>query len=491
MNFDNVDHIQPDVPEVRAGLYLATVVSVLDPTFMGMFSVRLERSVGNTPVAGQLMQVKYMSPFYGSTSSKYVADSNDYNNTQKSYGMWMIPPDTGTVVMVAFADDNPKYGYWIGCIPDEAMNFMVPGIAATEYVVDGIEKREPVAEYNKIATGQISDPTKALKPKHPFAKTLATQGLGKDDTRGITTSSARREAPSMVFGISTPGPIDKQDGAKKGRVGPADSYAEAYVSRLGGSTFVMDDGDDKFLRKLKAEEGPPEYASLEQGDTGGLTDIPHNELIRLRTRTGHQILLHNSEDLIYIGNARGTTWIELTSNGKIDIFAEDSISIHTKNDLNINADRDINIEAGRNFNVKAKGKVHTEAGQDTEIIAGKDTLITSGANSHIKSATTHRETAGKIYMNSALAATAAKVLSTFKLLDQTGKPNIESIMLRVPTHEPWPHHENLDPMNAKIDKTDREAGEAPAAPANYNKYSTTTDTFKMYVPPNSGQGGNA
>ena len=94
-------------------------------------------------------------------------------------------------------------------------------------------------------------------------------------------------------------------------------------------------------------------------------------------------------------------------------------------------------------------------------------------------------------MNSALAATAAKVLSTFKLLDQTGKPNIESIMLRVPTHEPWPHHENLDPVNAKIDKTDREAGEAPVAPANYNKYSTTTDTFKMYVPPNSGQGGNA
>jgi len=491
MSNEGIEVINSEIPEIRAGLYLATVVSVLDKTFMGMVSVKLERSVGNNPVTGQIIPVKYLSPFYGSTSSKYVTSTNDYNNTQKSYGMWMVPPDTGTVVMVAFANDNPKYGYWIGCVPDEAMNFMVPGIAATEYVVDGVEKREPVAEYNKIATGQISEPTKALKPKHPFAKVLATQGLGKDDIRGITTSSARREAPSMVFGISTPGPVDKQDGAKKGRVGPADGYAEVFVSRLGGSTFVMDDGDDKFLRKTTAGDGPPEYASLEQGDTGGLKDIPHNELIRLRTRTGHQILMHNSEDLIYVGNARGTAWIELSSDGKIDIFAEDSISIHTSNDLNIKADRDINLEAGRNFNLKATGKVHTEAGQNSEIISGKDTLITSGDNSHIKSGTTHRETAGKIYMNSALEATAAKVLSTFKLIDQTGKPNIESIMLRVPTHEPWPFHENLDPASAKPTKTDRDAGAAPEVPASYGKYSTLSDTFKMYVPPESNQGGNA
>ena len=72
--------------------------------------------------------------------------------------------------------------------------------------------------------------------------------------------------------------------------------------------------------------------------------------IRLRTRTGHQILMHNTEDLIYVGNAKGTAWIELSSNGKIDIYARDSISVHTENDLNFTADRDINFQAGREFN---------------------------------------------------------------------------------------------------------------------------------------------
>ena len=97
----------------------------------------------------------------------------------------------------------------------------------------------------------------------------------------------------------------------------------------------------------------------------------------MRTRTGHQILLHNTEDLIYIGNSRGTAWIELTSDGKIDIFAEDSISMHTKNDFNLTADRNFTIEAGANLSLKAsgdyvgdkilKGRVQIESNKNTNI----------------------------------------------------------------------------------------------------------------------------
>jgi hypothetical protein len=37
-----------------------------------------------------------------------------------------------------------------------------------------------------------------------------------------------------------------------------------------------------------------------------------------------------------------------------------------------------------------------------------------------------------------------------------GSP-LESIMKRIPMHEPWPAHENLDPLSVKPDMTDREA----------------------------------
>ena len=356
------------------GPYLAKIVSHLDPTYMGTLQVELLQEVGNDDSReSQLHQVKYISPFLGQTSSEYVTeDPDDYNNTQKSYGMWMVPPDPGNIVVVIFIDSDPKKGYWFGCIQDKGMNFQVPGYAATSYNVDGIAERVPVAEYNKEAQTPTADATKVKKPASPLQEVLHAQGILKDDIRGITTSSARREVPSAVFGVSTPGPIDKRVNAKKGAIGKFEhKIPNAFVSRLGGSSFVMDDGDDKFLRLSKASEGPPQYASVEDGETG-IVDIPHNELVRIRTRTGHQILMHNSEDLIYIINSRGTSWIEMTSNGKIDIYAEDSISVHTKNDLNFTADRDINFAAGGDINLNAATHFKATAGSNYEIKAGAD-----------------------------------------------------------------------------------------------------------------------
>lgn len=479
------------------GPFLAKVVSHLDPNYMGSLEVQLLHEVGNDEAfEGQLFQVKYLSPFAGQTSIDYVGeDPDDYNNTQKSYGMWMIPPDVGTVVMVIFVDGDPRKGYWIGCVQDNVMNFSVPGHAATKFNLDGTEERVPVAEYNKLAQPTTADPTSIPKPASPLQEVLTEQGLLKDDIRGITTSSARRETPSSVFGISTPGPIDKKDGAKQGKFGKAESKVQGFVSRLGGTTFVMDDGDDKFLRKTTASEGPPEYAAVEQDETDGLPEIPHNELVRIRTRTGHQILFHNSEDLIYIGNSRGTTWIELTSDGKIDIYAEDSVSIRTKKDFNFYADRDINIEAGRNINFKSAERTQIEVGDDYNLIVlgnGKITttgnldVLTTGNNNftaagttNIKSEGQHIETASTIHMNGPAAATAVPAVPLTTFDNPDNEENVtNSIMLRIPSHEPWPHHENLNPLEFKPEKTDREAGSDIAVPELWKSYSTITDTFE-------------
>lgn len=518
------------------GPYLAKVVSHLDATYMGILEVQLLREVGNDDsLQGQLHQVKYLSPFYGVTSVDFVSDEDDnYNNTQKAYGMWMIPPDIGTTVMVIFVQGDPRKGYWFGCVQDEAMNFMVPGYASTYYNVDETKQtdkeRVPVAEYNKIIGASTLDYTTITKPATPQELVLDEQGLLEDDVRGITTSSARRETPSMVFGISTPGPLDKQSGAKQGKIGKAEHKVNlAFVSRLGGSSFVMDDGDDKWLRKEKASEGPPEYAGLEHGDDPpDDPTIPHNELIRIKTRTGHQIVLHNSEDLIYIGNAKGTTWIELSSDGKIDIYAEDSVNLHTKQDLNFYADRDINLEAGRNLNIKVAAEMHThvladqilivDANQKIHIKAQKDETVdanslykiggdydtnagghiweTSGGSNETNAGQSIIETAPVIHMNGPTAATAAiaelpKELKTHSVPDEEGAELFQTIMRRVPTHEPWPHHENLDPQKFKPDLTDRDAegryedntDTMNFTPDYWKKYTATEDTFIRIKPP--------
>ena len=203
---------------VDSGPFIAKVVSNVDPTYMGGLQVQIAREVGGDADAeGQLRTVKYLNPFYGTMNSDYITQSPEtYDNTQKSHGMWFVPPEPGTLVVVIFIAGDPRKGYWLGCIQEENMNFMIPGYAATKYKISGLDERVPVAEYNKVARVTSQDPTQIPKPEHPFSQTLKNQGLLKDDIRGITTSSARRETPSQVFGISTPGPVDKKGKKFKG-----------------------------------------------------------------------------------------------------------------------------------------------------------------------------------------------------------------------------------------------------------------------------------
>lgn len=508
MSNNTLDKSPVSEPTPTPGPFLAKVVSHLDPTYMGGLEVEILRTAGNDSSEGQLHQVKYMSPFYGVTSVDYVGPSNpvdpdnkkiyskeqksnnNYNNTQKSYGMWMIPPDPGTTVIVIFIDGDPKRGYWIGCVQDENMNFMVPGMASTEFVANGNGTRVPVAEYNKRMNKDSSDPTKIKKPKHPFATAALTQnGLITDDIRGITTSSARRETPSMVFGISTPGPLDKGPSATRGIVGKKEhAINNAYVSRKGGSSFVMDDGDDKFVRRyyagtrnildpkspddgktIKVTGGIPLYAAVEQGEKPDAIighDIPHNELVRIKTRTGHQILLHNSEDLIYISHGSGKSWIEMTANGKIDVYAEDSISFYTGNDFNFTAKNNINFE--------------TETG-NINMISKKSTRIKSTETFDVLATGTANIQGSNVNLNTEGAAASA------------------TTPIRVPAAEPWKDHENLDPAawdagtiakNIADNKppvvyTNKNGrpDDGLKEPIMYKKYTASTDTFKKVKPP--------
>ena len=512
---------------LTTGIYVARVISHLDPSFMGSIEVNLLKDQANT--AGddsQTFIVKYASPFFGYTPFEFMGKNDGdkstidgFSDTQKSYGMWFVPPDVGVNVLVLFVNGDPASGYWFACVPGVNINHMVPAIAgSTVNSLDAEDKKRygntalplPVAEVNKRINGDVQeiDPEKYPRVVHPIADRFLEQGLLEDDVRGFNTSSPRREAPSMVFGISTPGPLDRRVGAKKQKIGKADSQATVPVSRLGGTQFVMDDGNDRYHRATSAAEGPVKYIDLldpanqKKGDTGAAT-IPASEYFRVRTRTGHQILMHNSEDLIYIANARGTAWIELTSNGKIDIFAEDSISVHTQQDLNIRAARDINLEAGRNINMRTEtGKWHVEIATDMEFLINADAKLTVGANLDIlvgaktkistkndldiaSSAETKISSTADISIgssaevkingtkinlngpNNAETAAAADFVKPYDLRDNPATSSaagwdkkyqagtVKSFMKRIPMHEPWVLHEHRAPDLLTPDKTDR------------------------------------
>lgn len=394
------------------GPYLAKIIDHLDSEKMGALKVvLLHGSVPGEEVADSVeITARYLPSFFGYTPFDTM-DGNvrDASSTQSSYGMWFVPPDVGTRVLVVFVEGDINHCYWIGCVPQPGINHMVPGIASSKSLALTQQQKTklgsdeaPVLEVNRRLEGQQTyNVDKLEKPLHPFALRLATQGLLKDPIRGLSTSSARRSPNSNVYGISTPGP--PVVGGKKAKAGSKNNKFDIYTSREGGTQFVMDDGIVVKDPKTQQE---------------GITD----ELVRIRTRTGHQILLHNSQDLIYIANSRGTAWIEMTSDGKIDIFAADSVSIHSEEDFNFRADRDINIEAGNNLNFNARGTTHFQSGGMIEGFAGADVNWTAKNHFNVS-------VLGRIRMTStgiSPSPTHAGVLSGIDISAKLGNINIQA-----------------------------------------------------------------
>ena len=143
---------------IGTGILLGKVVSVLDPTFNGKLKVTILSHMGNDPkTESQTYLVSPAFPFFGYTPFEAMGNNNeDFNDTQKSYGMWFVPPDVGVTVMCAFVDGDPSQGYWFACVPPSFANHMVPAIAGTTEVAITDADRKKYDTKQPLPTGDIN-----------------------------------------------------------------------------------------------------------------------------------------------------------------------------------------------------------------------------------------------------------------------------------------------------------------------------------------------
>ena len=358
------------------GPYIGVVKNNIDPLRMGRLQVNIP-SLSKTadPISGNLITCEYLSPFYGAKDVKHnIPGSTKYEHSQHSYGFWAVPPDIGTRVLVIFAEGKMEQAFWIGCVQDPVTNHMIPGIASSEKTWDkdsggpagkfssSVDKQATYGTKN-VPAGEVNrqdtDSNPALnyesfnKPIHPLADVLVKQGLSEDPIRGTTTSSARRETPSSVFGISTPGPKDRQ--TIKQFVGTKDTRGQDFVSRKIGHTFVMDDGD-----------------------VNGA-----NQLTRLRTASGHQLLMHDTQGVVYIANGSGNAYIEMQANGRIDVYSGvGGINLRTEGDFNLHSDSNINMHANGQIRMSAAREMINSA--DAILNIGEKAILNSSQKGAIR-----------------------------------------------------------------------------------------------------------
>jgi hypothetical protein len=339
----------------------------IDPIRGGRLRVYISDMGGADPSDSNCwITVSYMSPFYGLTEG--TGDKTGYGTYLQnpvSYGMWNSPPDIGTTVICIFINGDPNYGYWIGCVPEPEALFMVPANGSTETVVTnsgeansyGGAKKLPVTNINTNNDAINNSPAFFNEPKPVnsyLAGVLNQQGLIRDTIRGTIGTSAQRESPSRVgWGVNTPGrPIYEggftDETIADAATGEGQQSNLKITSRRVGHSIVMDDGDL----------------------------LGRDQLVRIRSSLGHQILMSDDGQCLFIIHANGQSWVELGKEGTIDMYATNSVNIRTQGDLNLHADNNINMHAKKDFNLYGEN-ITVNSDKKTDFRIGTDYKIQS------------------------------------------------------------------------------------------------------------------
>ena len=464
-NRDEVAGVRHDT-----GVYVGIVKDNLSPARDGRLRVWIPEFSGDENNDQNWRKVNYASPYLGSTYHNTTSQNNDFANVPHSYGMWTVPPDIGNYVLCVFINGDPERGYWFACIGANLSQYMIPAIAAGNVVdknnIDPAIKASvlansttpqylPVAEFNENTPTNIGTSFyNNAKPIHTFqANILFQQGLDRDKVRGALSSNSQRETPSYVFGISTPGrPLGKdpaddpsyQDKVNSGNI-PADQYS--IPTRKGGHTFVMDDGD-----------------------VNGI-----DQLIRLRTAGGHQILMSDDQSTMYVAHKNGTSWVEI-GDGGINIYTKGDFSVRSEGDMNFHADGDINMQSLGSINMDSMAS-HTMTSPQIKIGGAESTLI-YGAKMSMGGGQIIVSSDGKLSMSSQAAmkidgstidlngggggsSISNPVITKNKLADTTYDDqvtrlwdsvpaSVDSIVKILPAHEPWTRTQPAVPLTKSV-----------------------------------------
>lgn len=407
-------HEASDGIRISPGPYIGVVKSNVDRKRSGRLQVYIPEMGGDPADESAWKSADYCPPFYGVTPPIDERNGQGFQGSPHSYGMWFVPPDIGVSVMVVFVNGDPARGYWFACVPDWPSMHMVPGISA--HVTAGAGT-PPVVEWNdrEAEPNEHKDFYKKQTTEHDVQKKIyEDQGILKDPYRSAGVSSAFRESPSRVFGISTPGrPVDKMPVQKKYNSN-RETIKTFYKARKGGHAIIMDDGDI---------EGK-------------------NTLLKFRSGAGHTILMNDVQDkeFIYIVNHNGKAWLEMDREGNVFVYSEQDIRMTAKRDMFLDVGRSFRLKAD-SIDMESRKYIRSESNQITSL-SHQNTKITAEEGLHLK--------AGKIWQTSddfinIYGKGNIVIVGEYVLINSGGEQEAERAIeakkpIKMPAHEPWPYH---------------------------------------------------
>lgn len=316
------------------------VVDTDDPLQMGRLRVFCPNLNDDPKKIHHLPWAVYVPPFGGVVSTaeyaRGVGKGPEKTEGSVAYGFWGIP-EQGAKVIVACIDGDIRRRVWLGTMHEHQ---------ETHTLFHGRYKWSN-------GDGEPDGPLSSTQsPIEPLYTNMGKAVKGDRKSREWKTRFADYQ-PAAISSFEQP---------------PNEERGDEYIDDLNSEIFKNE--SDGWVKPILGAHGYDWSGnkgigshlasrvfgfSTPGGHTISMDDRAYNSRIRIRSATGQQIILDDTNERIYMSTSEGASWIELDSNGNIDIFAERRVSVH--------AEKDINFSTEESFRVKAKKGIYMYAGE--------------------------------------------------------------------------------------------------------------------------------
>lgn len=354
---------------INTQLMEGIVVDTNDPLQMGRVKICVPGLDGDDYRIENIPWATHLTPFGGNTR-EYPAGPEDTKTGLMSYGLF-VPPKLKALVVCGFLYGDTNRRIYIG-----------------SYWRDQGNRSMPVGRNRSdLGTTPVND---QLDPVEPQNTNLIVQ------FQGNTAASEAQTRGAYERSTGSDDPKDGSQGYGIDRIEPVD---EKGVRQLDPQTYAL--------------TTPGRHSLLFQ-------DLPEVGRVRIVSASGHQIILDDANERIYVSTGHGKSWFEMDKDGRIHVYGADSLS----------------MSSGGDFNVSAKGSINMSAGADVNIGAGASLKLAGCAATSISGAGVNLESSASFN----ILASADLILSGSPIHFNgpgAGSAECPAAPTVVPNHEPW------------------------------------------------------
>lgn len=467
------------IPFVTLGM----VVDTNDPQQMGRIRVVCPQW-GDTWGSNveDLPWAIYMSPFGGQVQVGTRGPGVQSTEGGVAYGMWAIPK-VGSQAVVMCIDGNPMTRMYIGCVYDQFTPHTLPH---GRFMYDDHPELEKTGS-DPAPYGPYASSEKLIQPlADNLRQAFGHKGEANYEfrSRGADYSASRVDVTQLNQTYSK---VQDDKDVKHDDWTSTQGY---QVSRTdpNAPSSLTDRNYDSMVYSFTS----PGFHSL------SMDDRQENCRLRLRTTSGHQIIMDDTNERVYIATSKGNNWIEMDADGNIDMYTNNKFSVHATKEINMTSDetirmyakngihmhsddeirldaaKDINVKSAQNIrshsaqsqfiqadqqiNIKAAQTLYLQSDQDVDVKSGQTLFLDGSSNVNVKSGSSLNLNGGGT-VNLLAGGSVLVTGSSIQLNGPSASPASPASPAtaageqpamwtnRVPDHEPWARTMTSDDMS--------------------------------------------